>query len=240
MLNQNLTTINNHNYQGKDLDAMSGVNNYYNWINSMIKNYVGKEILEVGAGNGNFTKALATRFSNSILLSIEPSDQMYTQLSKIPLRTNQTISQSRLDQLNEIELFDTIIYNNVMEHVEDDQQEIKLAYSKLKPGGHLIMFSPAQPFLMSDFDRSIGHYRRYTLKEKVQKTINASFEVKEKYYVDFPGVLAWFIFVKLLKFDISGENAGLYDKIIVPILQIWDPAKLLHFGKNIMVIGRKN
>ena len=57
---------------------------------------------------------------------------------------------------------DTILYIDVMEHIAGDRQEMADAAARLRPGGHLIVLSPAHQWLFSPFDEAIGHYRRYT------------------------------------------------------------------------------
>ena len=50
---------------------------------------------------------------------------------------------------------------DVLEHIDDHEQELKLALEKLKTGGFLVIISPAFQYLYSAFDHSIGHRRRY-------------------------------------------------------------------------------
>jgi len=50
------------------------------------------------------------------------------------------------------------------------------------------------PWLMSDFHRGIGHFRRYYLFEMKTKMQNAGFEIVKAHYMDLPGIIPWFIF----------------------------------------------
>ena len=54
-----------------------------------------------------------------------------------------------------------MLYIDVLEHIEHDLDELARAASHLAPGGHLVVLAPAHQALFSDFDRAIGHYRRY-------------------------------------------------------------------------------
>jgi trans-aconitate methyltransferase len=239
-MKSSFTTENNHYYEGQDLNAMSNTNNYYSWLIDLIKDDVKGSILEVGAGTGNFTRVLLENFPTSSLTSIEPSIDMFKILNNKYLgNKNITLDNKPLSGLKKNK-YDTIIYNNVLEHIEDDSAELKLAYSMLNNGGKIILYSPAMPVLMSQFDHSIGHYRRYTKKDKVTKTLNAGFNVTKKHYVDFPGFFAWLLAIKLMNVKVEENNASAYDKYVVPILRKFDPAKYLNFGKNILVIGKKD
>ena len=66
-----------------------------------------------------------------------------------------------------VKYFDSILYINVLEHIEDDRAELLSAYRALPVGGFLLLFVPALPQLYSKFDRSVGHFRRYYKKELI-------------------------------------------------------------------------
>ena len=53
------------------------------------------------------------------------------------------------------------MYLNVLEHIEEDVEEINQALKKLKNNGHLIILVPAHNELYSKFDEVIGHIKRY-------------------------------------------------------------------------------
>ena len=59
------------------------------------------------------------------------------------------------------EPFDLIVYVNVLEHVQDDEQEIKKAAGLLAPGGRLAIAVPALQSIYGTVDMRSGHYRRY-------------------------------------------------------------------------------
>ena len=53
---------------------------------------------------------------------------------------------------------------DVLEHLEKPEILLTEIYRVLKPGGVFICSVPAYQWLFSDFDISIGHYRRYSRK----------------------------------------------------------------------------
>lgn len=228
-------------YTGEDLDSMSGTPNYSDWVIGMFKEYVGSSLLEVGSGSGNFTKELLARFSDIDLTLLEPSQQ-YEKLvenKEITSKVKKVLKGVLSEYASQLKGVDTVLYNNVLEHVEDDQTELELVYDLLPQGGHVITFSPAMPFLMSDFDRSIGHYRRYTKKDIDAKFKKAGFKILKSHYVDLPGIIPWFVVFTLMKQNLSGGNAALYDSLVVPILKRLEPSQILPFGKNVLTIGVK-
>ena len=93
----------------------------------------------------------------------------------------------------EISLFDlpiSFVYSsNVLEHIEDDKSTIADIYGKLETGGLFLIYVPALNILFSDFDRQVGHYRRYSKKELTEKLMQSGFIVEKIHYVDFLGFL---------------------------------------------------
>ena len=60
-------------------------------------------------------------------------------------------------------LFDLILMMHVLEHVENDHGMLQDAAKRLAVNGTIFIEVPAAPFLYSDHDRFLGHYRRYTI-----------------------------------------------------------------------------
>ena len=59
-------------------------------------------------------------------------------------------------------MFDSILYIDVLEHIEQDQKELEVACTYLNDSGYLIVLAPAYQLLFSEFDEAIGHHRRYS------------------------------------------------------------------------------
>lgn len=230
-------------YITSDLDDMSNAKNYSKWIISLIKPYIGDYILEVGAGCGNFTQVLL-EVTNSKILTIEPSKKQFNLLLENLANHKERVScenifSNTLVKNNTSIKFDTIIYNNVLEHIEYDVEELKNIKKLLKPNGHIVIYSPALPFLMSEFDKSIGHFHRYTKKEILQKINQAGYTSVKFTYVDFIGVFLWLIKFKLLKSKRLGvESVKIFDSIIVPIISGLEKIIPIPIGKNVLVIAK--
>jgi hypothetical protein len=89
------------------------------------------------------------------------------------------------------ESFDTILFIDVLEHIEDDRAELTRCVPRLRPGGHLIVLAPAHNLLFSPFDRAIGHFRRYERRALVQAA-PPSLSLIRACYLDSAGMLASF------------------------------------------------
>ena len=229
-------------YEGHDLEAMSAASAYARYIVDCLRPYLAGTVAEVGAGRGNLTRLLAETAAVRIV-AIEPARTMYEQLSD--WATDLTRVECRLGCLEDHAPdlagdVDSVVYVNVLEHIERDGEELRIAFDVLKPGGHLCVFVPALPCLYSDFDRRIGHWRRYT-KAGLRRTAElAGFKTLRLRYFDLPGVLPWYLFMVLLGGDLNPWKAGLYDRVAVPALRWFDRLVPSPFGKNLLYVGRKD
>jgi SAM-dependent methyltransferase len=67
-----------------------------------------------------------------------------------------------------------VILLDVLEHTPDPVVVLKHAARAIRPDGGIIVTVPAYPMLYSDWDRRLGHYRRYTKRALVQQARKAS------------------------------------------------------------------
>lgn len=227
-------------YTTEDLDDMAVAHNYNDWLSSLMQSFLGKEILEVGSGQGTFAQVLQKKSSGSVT-ALEPSPTQFLMLNERLKDIKEIrVVKGFLSDLPAHETYSSIVYNNVMEHIEDNVTEMCEAYKHLRPGGYLIVYSPALPRLMSDFDRKIGHFHRYTRSDLTQKLKDADFDISLVKYVDFLGSFLWYIKFVLLKSQTLGSNnVALFDRLIVPIQSRIEAVVQLPFGKNILAVGQK-
>ena len=69
-------------YSGTELDALAGARNYYQWILSQFRPYVGKRTIEVGAGIGTFSELLLSQASLDQLIVVEPAHNLFPRLAR--------------------------------------------------------------------------------------------------------------------------------------------------------------
>jgi len=226
-------------YEGKDLEAMSFAQNYHNWIYENIETELGTKITEIGSGVGNFTEFLL-RNDHARIDAYEPCTKMHlnNKFSKNP-RVNCINSNFELVSKCYDYKYDSVIFINVLEHIQQDLDAIKNAYNITRPGGKLIIFVPALQFLYSKFDRSIGHYRRYQKSELTKLVQNASFKIISCEYFDSIGIIPWFVFMKVMRRGLSVRNTFTYDSFVVPWLKILEKIISPPLGKNLLLTACK-
>ena len=233
-----------HVYVGKDLEAMSFAVNYHKWILEEFRPFLGKKLVEVGAGTGSFSEMLIAENPENLAL-IEPSE-MFKFLEQ---NISQFETSASVDYYNDIfsetahklnETPDTIIYVNVLEHIEDDRGELEKVYETLQPGGHCLIFVPAFMSLYGAFDEKVGHFRRYTKNELEEKGRNAGFKIVKSKYFDFVGIFPWYVKYKLLRSD-SLESGAVtaYERFAVPFTRQFERLFKFPVGKNILTILKK-
>jgi SAM-dependent methyltransferase len=219
---------------------MSIAVNYHRWIVDEFEPYLGRRVAEVGAGSGSVSRLLLEkRITN--LVAFEPSRNMYPLLEAL-LR-----GDGRAKAVNDVftagavgESFDSIVYINVLEHIEDDQMELATAREALRPGGRVLLFAPALSWLFSDLDRRIGHFRRYSKKSLSRLVEEAGFTLVRARYFDLAGVVPWWVNFVLLHRSLEIGSVSLYDKLAVPLVRMMERAVAPPVGKNVLVVGRKD
>ena len=218
---------------------MSSAVNYHRWIIDEFAPYLTGDVAEVGAGIGTMSQ-LILEHPVRRLRAFEPSENMYPQL-EAALR-----GEPRAQAVNEFfgpkhvgEGLDAILYINVLEHVEDDRAELAYAWDALKPGGRLLVFVPALQWLYSDFDRQVGHLRRYRRGALAAAARAAGFVVERARYFDATGVMPWYIHFVLLGRSMGGGSVSLYDKVAVPATRFIERIVSPPLGKNVLLIARK-
>lgn len=236
-----------HGYAGKDLEAMSFAVNYHRWILSIFEPYLGKRIVEVGAGTGSFSELLLERRLESLSL-VEPSTAMHQQLCRrleglrppVMVKTYNDVFENVAEEIRSTAQPDSIIYVNVLEHIADDANELRIINQTLDVVGRLFIFVPALSWLHGSMDRQLGHFRRYTRSEIEKKCVAAGFRVIVSRYFDVMGVLPWWVKYKLLQSNEMEPGAvRFYDQRIVPVARMLESSVTAPIGKNVLLIAEK-
>jgi len=233
-------------YIGSDLDSMDLAVNYRNWIRDLFAPYLGKNIVEVGAGTGSFSKLLLEENPESLTL-VEPSEMFEKLTSEIDRAEYSTDIRFFNGTFGDLVLADglsvspdSVVYINVLEHVEDDVAELALIRETLADKGKICIFVPAIPFLLSDFDRMIGHFRRYSRTELISKIEKAGFRVILTRGFDLPGVFPWLLKYRLMRSVSMGASmVKLYDKLFVPPIRLVEDLIKPPIGKNLILVAEK-
>ncbi|TLY26792.1 MAG: methyltransferase domain-containing protein [Nitrospirae bacterium] len=245
------TKMTDYAYLARDLETLADLQNYHEWIFDETLPFLGTCVAEIGAGLGTITELLVRKHlkgdPGTKLEVFEPAGNLYERLQeKLRSQFPGLIQAGRLKttkgslQLSP-QRFDTIVLINVLEHIQQDQEFIRVVYRSLVPGGTFIVFVPALPWLYSAFDKAVGHHRRYE-KNRLRWLLQAEgFEVIKAKYMDLGGVLPWYMVNVLGKSTaINRRLARMYDRWCVPFTRWVEDQCGAVIGKNILMVGRKS
>ncbi len=252
MLGKNSSSLQGSNAQTPygaldELHHLANAKAFNQWILDAIELPANLDsVLEIGAGIGTMTKLVAARCSRAMVTSLEPSDEPFAELSQRHIAgsfganvkiVNETSSQHLAQGSAR---FDAVVHVNVLEHIENDLEELKTVSQLLRPGGTLHLFVPAIPALFGPLDAKSGHYRRYTKKQLAAIIEAAGFRINKISYFDLLGTPVYFILSKILKKStISAGDVAKFDRIWVAISKQVDRlfGDRAPVGKNLLVVA---
>jgi protein-L-isoaspartate O-methyltransferase len=175
-------------------------------------------VLEVGAGIGQITSELLNMPAVKTLTSIEP-DHAFCEKLRTRLPAHNLIEGTIGDLCSEGP-WNAILSINVLEHIEQDAEELATYHRLLWPEhGALCLFVPARQEIYAPIDRDFGHFRRYSKAELETKLENAGFRIDRIRYYNCVGYLLWWLNFRVLQersFDAGAVR--LFDRCIFPVV----------------------
>lgn len=187
------------------------------------------DILDAGAGFGQYSYFCARRFPNAHILGLElETDHVrdgnaFARAARIP---NLQFKEANLLELDEENCYDLILCVDVMEHIENDQDLLNRFSTALKTSGRLIISTPSLYRKHAEDGDFVGeHYRDgYTQEDMCKKLESARLHIdKFVYGYGIWGDLSWRLGIrntmKLAGHGILGKGAGLiYLTILSPLV----------------------
>jgi len=201
------------------------------------------KILDIGCGTGGLMRELEA-FGE--VHGVDNSEQA------IAFCHTRGVMNTKLGSITDIPYpagsFDVVLALDVLEHVDDDIRGISEMKRVLRPGGIMIIFSPAFQFLWGTTDEVGHHHRRYTLPELRQKLS------REQVTIEFSSYFNFFLFlpifavrtlVRVLPFQAKSENvlggAGIVNQVLYRIFSFETallPRISFPFGVSVLAVCR--
>lgn len=232
-------------YEGGELALFAAAKNWKRYLADVLEPYLRGHVLEVGAGIGATTRALTQASGVREWTAIEPDRELLAQLTEGANEltrargfTVRALSGTLLDLPSRPE-FDTILYIDVLEHIEDDLRELSYARERLREGGHIVVLAPAHQALYSEFDRQVGHHRRYDRRSLRALTPSGTRLVALR-YLDSVGVMASLANRLLLRAALpSKRQIGFWDGVLVPASRVLDSLTRGAIGKSVLAVFQR-
>jgi SAM-dependent methyltransferase len=230
-------------YEGKELEIFAQAHHWKAYWSDKIRPHLGKSVLEVGAGLGANTPFLLGPEQES-WLCLEPDAALTARIpATLADQPRHGIVKTRTGTLRDLtakETFDTILYIDVLEHIEDDLGEMRAALAHVSPKGKIVVLSPAHPWLFTEFDRTLGHYRRYT-RRSLRACTPAGATLIELYALDSFGLMATLANKLLLHQSMpTAKQIAFWDSYLVPVSRWTDPLIGFSLGKSLIGVWQKS
>lgn len=226
-------------YPGEELALFSRAHHWRRYWTGEVEEFISGRTLEVGAGLGSVTPILEK--CSSEVVAIEPDPHLRDALTEHVQKRclgRVTVLGGTLQDLPQTRDFDTIIYADVLEHIEDDRGELTTASRLLRDRGTLIVLVPAHQWLYSPFDAQVGHFRRYS-RRVLRDLTPPHMRLVRLRSLDFVGLAASGANRLALKSaNPSQGQVEFWDRYLVRASRLLDPLLRFRFGKSLLAIWK--
>jgi SAM-dependent methyltransferase len=232
-----------NSYIGGELDLFALAKNWKRYIKKEVSSYTTGDVLEVGAGIGATTLALHDGTARR-WVCLEPDKTLALRLKArlISCRNGSSTTNvvvGSLGTFSDDPSFDCILYIDVLEHIESDRAEIEAAARLVRQSGHIVILSPAHHWLFSEFDKSIGHLRRYN-RMGLRSMMPTGWVEEKLIYMDSVGMLLSLGNVVGLRQSMpTRAQILLWDRVCIPVSRLTDRLFRGSVGKSVLAVWRK-
>lgn len=221
------------------------------WIERAAKLAPGDRIVDAGAGTGELVRELSGIYERRgiSVVGIEYSEEGRRLAHE--RKGTELLDGSILDLPLQDSSCAVMIALDVLEHVEDDARAFSEMLRVTKPGGLIIINVPAFMSLWSDWDISLGHFRRYTkqmFKTRVTRESDPSpFEILFFDHTNvfaFPAIWLYRKLAHIIKIQSRAEDKIPSPRLNALLMKLFvGPSKALWFhppfGVSLFVVLRK-
>lgn len=137
------------------------------------------ELVDVGAGSGVLATFLSRERPLARYRFVEPIESLRSFLREVHG------AESDAGDHRDYRSADFVVALDVLEHQPDDRCFLTQLVDKMRPGATLLLTVPSGQRLWSQWDVSLGHYRRYDRPSLLQCTEGLPLDVRELTYL-FP------------------------------------------------------
>ncbi len=146
------------------------------WLNAL-PHHNGLEILDIGCGAGNMIHHLGG-YGRVRGIEVDPRPVKIAQSRGYDVRQGDATREIPFPDAS----FDLVTALDVIEHVDADTAILREAYRVLRPGGHVLITTPAFQWLWSYNDVLNAHKRRYTASQLNAKLVQSGFRIRRTSY----------------------------------------------------------
>ena len=229
-------------YALEDQERMARAKNYFAWQGRLVTPELGRRVIEVGCGIGNFTGTLLDR---DMVIALDIDARCTERLKeRYPNRKNLHVVTCDAGNYAFSELAgfhpDSCVCLNVLEHIEDDRAAIAGIASVLMPGGVIVLLLPAFPSLSGPIDKNLGHHRRYNRHSIGRLAAASGLRVKKMHYMNVFGFFGWWANSQIFRRQAQSEGQiQFFDRHVVPLMSRIESMAPPPFGQSLFVVLEK-
>jgi len=219
------------------LDNLSQTPRFNRWMADTILPWVGKRVLEIGAGMGNLSRHLAGGRQVYIASDIDPE---HLARLRVRFQNRPRVKLLRCDLSAPADFAplagqaDTVVCLNVLEHTADDAIGLANLATALAPGGVAIVLVPQDQAIYGTLDDELGHYRRYSESELRGKMEAAGLAVEHVLHFNRITRPGWWFTGRILKRRNSSRvMLWIFDRLV----WLWRPIDRALPWPAISIIG---
>jgi len=220
------------------LEDLSDAVNYRRWLVELTLPHLTGPTLEIGSGTGDYAADWVHRGVELTVSEADPGRlaglrERFADDPRVSVRELAVPIGVRAD-------YGAVVAVNVLEHVPDDVGALRAFAGLLRPGGRVVLLVPALPALFSEFDRAIGHQRRYRKQGLAAALGRAGLRIERLHHVNAAGVPAWFVGMRLLRMTPrSGPALWAWDRGVVPVARRLERRWTPPFGQSLLAVARR-
>jgi SAM-dependent methyltransferase len=212
---------------------------YRRYQYELIAPHCGRSILEVGAGLGEFAEQFDD-LDRLVLTDVDPG-AVAVMTRRFAGRPEVEVRRLELGKPPDFERpVASVVAINVLEHIDDDIGALRSLATAVEVGGNLILWVPGYQQLYGEFDRRVGHVRRYTPSSLAGVVHRAGLDVELVKPVNLLGGIAWWLTVR--RGGITSPNprmVAVFDRCVVPVTKALERVARVPFGQSVLCVARK-
>jgi glycosyltransferase involved in cell wall biosynthesis/SAM-dependent methyltransferase len=219
------------------LEDLATAHRYRRYLFGLLAPYLGRSVLEVGAGLGDFSTQLVDRdrlvVNDNDPICVRALDERFGERPGIEVVAADVL------KLKVEPPVDSVVAVNVLERVDDDVAALRSMATATLPGGRLLLVVPGYPSLAGAYDHALGHQRRYT-PDSLRATVEAAGLFPEVVRpVNLLGGLAWWAAVRVARqARPTPALVRLYDRLVVPAERALERRVNPRFGQSILCVAQ--
>jgi SAM-dependent methyltransferase len=225
---------------GRSLEDASGADQrrYRAFQLELMQPHCGRSVLEVGAGLGEFAAQFAG-LERHVVTDVDPHAvaamaQRFAGQPEVEARVLD-LADGAIDLGTPVA---SVIAINVLEHIDDDTSALRSLATMVEPGGRIVLWVPGYMQLYGDFDRAVGHVRRYTPRTLTAVITAAGLTPELVRPVNLLGGVAWWLTVR--RGGVGTPKPSLvrtYDRFVVPLTRLVERRVVPPFGQSVLGVA---